>query len=534
MTTRRSSHRSPAPTALLVLRVVLAATAAPAFAGDPSITVALREGDPVSGGGNVTRIDNVAVNNSGQWLVEADTDFANTDLDQVLVNNAGLVLREGDPLPAPAGAQLSSFDSINLNASGDSGWNFFLSGTNGTFDDSGIYFNTILVIQESDTSSAPEFSPNTAYRGFFDAKMTDTNEIVMVCTVDDPLLPTTVDQAIVRLALDDAGNLISEAVLAKEGDVLAGQTELVEFFETDPHGSALNEAGDFLFAADLAGNTVTDGAIYLNAVLIAQEGSPSPVPLRNYELLLNRALGLGNQGSHVFKANLDGATTDDDLIIKDGAVFKREGESFAAIAPFQLENMGLATGPLAVDDNGRVVWFGDWNNPNLDVDTGLFVDETLVVQEGVTTIGGVILDVIANGQDSFSLSDNGRWLLFEGTLLGGIDGSFLVDLGDVSGVADDAGAPTRSRLDLAIVPNPFQGATSIRYTLDGSEEVAVAIYDLTGRLVARLAEGRRPAGTHAFTWDGRTDTGRPLAAGTYFARFTAGDATVVTKLTRAR
>jgi len=515
-----------------LLLAFLAFSTSTALAGGPVITVALREGDPISGGGNVTRIDNVAVNDSGEWLVEADTDLADTNRDQVLVDHTGSVLREDDPLPAPAGARISSFDSINLNANGDSGWNFFLSGTAGTFDDSGIYWNTVLVIQESDTSSATGFSPNTAYRGFFDAKMTDANEIVMVCTVDDPLIPTTVDQAIVRLALDGDGNLISETVVAKEGDVLAGQTELVDTFETDPHGSALNDAGDFLYAADLTGNTVTDGAIYLNAALLAQEGSPSPVPLRNYEILLNRGLGLSNPGSHVFKANLDGVTTDDDVLIVDGAVFKQEGGSFAAIAPFQLENFGLAAGPVAVDDAGRVVWYGDWNDLNLDVDTGLFVDETLVVQEGVTTIGGVILDVIANGQDSFSLSDNGRWLLFEGTLLGGIDGAFLVDLGDVSGVAGDAGAPTRSRLDLAIAPNPFAGVTSIRYALDRTANVEVAIYDLAGRLVARLAAGRREAGAHAFTWDGRTDSGRALAAGTYFARLSAGEMTMVRKLTR--
>jgi flagellar hook assembly protein FlgD len=64
--------------------------------------------------------------------------------------------------------------------------------------------------------------------------------------------------------------------------------------------------------------------------------------------------------------------------------------------------------------------------------------------------------------------------------------------------------------------------------------VEIAIYDLAGRLVARLAEGRRSPGIHSFTWDGRTETGRDLAAGTYFARFSAGEATVVRKLTRTR
>lgn len=516
------------------LFLILGSRAPLAIAEPPPITAVAREGDPVPGAGSVTRIDNVAVNDAGQWIVEADTDFANADQDQVLINNAGLLLREDDPLPEPLGARLDSFDSINLNAAGNSGWNFFLRGTGGAFDDSGIYFNTTLVIQESDFSTAPEFSPNTPYLGFFDAKMNDANQIMMVATVDDTNVPTTVDQAIVRLELDPSGALLSEAVVAKEGDVLPGQVEAVELFETGPHGSASNAPGDVLYIANLTGNTATDGAIYLNHVLIAQEGSPSPVPGRNYELLLGRGLDLGDSGDHVFKANLDGAVTDDDVIIVDGAVFKQEGESFPAIAPFLLENFGLAAGPVAIDDNGNVAWYGDWNDPDLDRDSGLFVGEELVVQEGVTMVGGVILDTIANGQDAFALSDNGRWLIFEGTLLGGIDGAFLVELGAAGGVAEGQRAPLAPRLpDLAIVPNPFAGATSILYELTSENEVEIAVYDIAGRLVARLEQGRRGAGSHALAWDGRTGAGRALAPATYFVRLSAGEATVVRKLTRA-
>ncbi len=64
---------------------------------------------------------------------------------------------------------------------------------------------------------------------------------------------------------------------------------------------------------------------------------------------------------------------------------------------------------------------------DLDIDTGLFLDDLLIVQEGVTDVGGIIIDTIASGQDAFHLSDNGMWGMFEADLVGGISGAFLMD-----------------------------------------------------------------------------------------------------------
>ena len=44
---------------------------------------------------------------------------------------------------------------------------------------------------------------------------------------------------------------------------------------------------------------------------------------------------------------------------------------------------------LRVDASGHVFWFGDWNDPVTTQDTGLFRDGQLIVQEGVTQIGGL-------------------------------------------------------------------------------------------------------------------------------------------------
>jgi hypothetical protein len=510
--------------------VVFALVSTPPLALAQTITSAAKEGDAVAGVGNVTSINNVAVNGFGDWIVEVDTDNADTNTDAALLKNGALHLREGDALPAPAGASLDSFDSVNLNNNGDSGWNFFLDGTSGTGDDSGIYFNTALVLQEGTVSSSSDFSPGTTYIGFFEATIdnNDSDQILVVASVDDPAIPSSVDRALVILDIDGSGNLIAENVHAKEGDVLSGQTEGVNDFGTGPHQVAFNDAGDIMFFADVGTNTATDGTIYLHDTLLAQEGSASPVDGRNYELLSSRGLDLSNDnGHHVYKANLDGDTTDDEVIVRDGAVFRREGDTLPPIAPFLLTSFGTGSGPVQVDQSGHVLWYGDWDDPNLDVDTGLFLDDDLLVQEGVTMIDGLLVDTIASGQDAFEMSENGLYVIFEATLVGGINGAFLIEL--ESPVAVEPLAATTAIV--GVVPNPFVRGTEIRFYVERSGAVEISILDVAGRRVRAYGRASYGAGQHAVAWDGRDTAGRPVPAGVYFSRLRANGVSETRKLT---
>ena len=523
---------APRSCTAFALATLLSSLLAPAESRAVTITAALKEGDLVTGVGNVTRIDNLAINDSGDWLVEADTDFANTDQDQVLVRNGALHLREDQALTDPAGASINTFDAINLNANGDSGWNFFLSGTSGGSDDSGIYFNDQLVIQESDISTAAGFSAGTPYIGFFEARIfpTVSERILVVASVDDPNIASSVDRALVIVEHDGSGALVSETVVWKEGDVLSGQVDAIADFGTGPHQFAVSDAGDVLFFADLEGLTTTDGVVYVNDTLLAQEGSPSPIVPRLYEFLSSRGNDLSNTGHHVFKANLDGNTADDEILVVNGEVFRQEGDTLPDIAPFQLTSFGTGSGPVQISDAGHVLWFGDWSDPDTDVDTGLFLNDVLIVQEGVTQVGGVTIDTIASGQDAFALSDNGLWAIFEATLVGGIEGAFLLDLSDVVAAPEPLAAAPGSGFRAS--PNPFLERTELRFSSPAATPVTIRIFDVSGRLVRSYPNLSAAPGEGSLTWDGRDLSGRRVPAGVYFARMeTAGGASRTEKLT---
>ncbi len=67
-------------------------------------------------------------------------------------------------------------------------------------------------------------------------------------------------------------------------------------------------------------------------------------------------------------------------------------------------------------------------------------------------------------------------------------------------------------------PNPFQGNTKLAFSLESAGEVALRVFDVSGRQVTTLASGRMEGGRHEATWDGTDAQGRPVAAGVYFYR----------------
>jgi hypothetical protein len=74
-------------------------------------------------------------------------------------------------------------------------------------------------------------------------------------------------------------------------------------------------------------------------------------------------------------------------------------------------------------------------------------------------------------------------------------------------------------------PNPFNPSTIIRGQWSRDGWVTLAVYDVLGRKVAVLADGRYSAGSYAFTFDGSE-----LASGVYFYRLTADEKVVTRKM----
>ena len=80
-------------------------------------------------------------------------------------------------------------------------------------------------------------------------------------------------------------------------------------------------------------------------------------------------------------------------------------------------------------------------------------------------------------------------------------------------------------------PNPFNPRTEIFYFVPATTAVELAVYDVSGRRVATLVQGTRPAGEASVTWNGKDAMGRSVASGVYLAKMVAGGETITQRMT---
>lgn len=74
-------------------------------------------------------------------------------------------------------------------------------------------------------------------------------------------------------------------------------------------------------------------------------------------------------------------------------------------------------------------------------------------------------------------------------------------------------------------PNPFNPETTINFALSQKSNVALRVYDITGKLVKTLIEKETEAGYHSVSWDGTNESGKAVNSGLYLYRLDAGEYT---------
>jgi hypothetical protein len=80
------------------------------------------------------------------------------------------------------------------------------------------------------------------------------------------------------------------------------------------------------------------------------------------------------------------------------------------------------------------------------------------------------------------------------------------------------------------VPNPFNAATTISFTVKRAGWVRLEIFNILGQHIAVPVDEYLAAGEHLYNWDGRSDSGREMASGIYFYRLSAGPFCAVRKM----
>ncbi len=128
--------------------------------------------------------------------------------------------------------------------------------------------------------------------------------------------------------------------------------------------------------------------------------------------------------------------------------------------------------------------------------------------------------------DEFTMWVFNEYACERGTPISGQDGRWCTQLGSFRLGTPTGVTPPPDVYDLTLdqnFPNPFNPVTTIRFTLQSSQSVTLAIYDARGRLVKRLLDEERPTGENFATWDGTNEVGTDVASGVYYYALTVGD-----------
>ena len=78
-------------------------------------------------------------------------------------------------------------------------------------------------------------------------------------------------------------------------------------------------------------------------------------------------------------------------------------------------------------------------------------------------------------------------------------------------------------------PNPFNPATTIKYSLPQAADVELTVYNVMGQVVRTLIAEHQSAGRYVVEWDATNDSGHSLSSGMYFYRLAAGGEFLETK-----
>ncbi len=459
-----------------ILACVSAVSGIAASAGAQSVSIVIQDDDEPVPLLTVTSLDSVDVNNGGSWLAQV-----RTSSDALLVRDGVGVARENVTLADPPGSAIDFFGGARLDNSGNLGHRLDLDFTSGGNDDSGVFFNLDLVIQEGDFSLAPELSSSARWIGFFNStRGNDLNQIFIVGSVDDPAIASSVDRVRVRADYEPMFGVHLETALAFESQPIGATGQSIVEVGTNPNQLSVNDAGGVMYFVDGDGAAAEDGFLFVTGAIAAQEGRPAPAaPGRNYESLSSRAHALSSTGAWAALVNLDGDTADDDCIVhSEGRIVAREGGTHPTFPGEAIESFG--TGPIWISDRGEVLYLANFTGDAAG-DEALLVEQEVLLREG-DTVAGFPVTRIFGIQDGYAMSSNGRYVIVRVQLLGGagqtIDAALLIDRGeqcpaDLTG-ASDPNDPAYG------VPDGTLDAADFFYYLDQFVAGNLAVADLTG------------------------------------------------------
>ncbi|MBU1951061.1 MAG: T9SS type A sorting domain-containing protein [Candidatus Eisenbacteria bacterium] len=312
--------------------------------------------------------------------------------------------------------------------------------------------------------------------------------------------------------------------------------------ETQRIESVLEWNGQPILDAEVTGILIDPQEIHTDLSLLDDGTNGDLVP--NDGIYTAEILGNQRTGQYMVHVHAGGIFGIDQVLNRDGS-----GVYFVAERPdLELLASDIELIPSTIDDQLKISVNMEFRNNGAAYAESVLVQ---VIEEETYIVFSESLFVnVAPGQElSLSTDWDVRFGIAEARLgglvntLGNLSEFNLVDNEayatlPLSGVEheNDLEEPQPStempteKLALRVFPNPFTNGTTIQYVLPRSQDIDLAVFDISGRRVRQLKKGMKVPGQYSVLWDSRNDNGQIVASGIYFARLRTGRHQEVNKL----
>jgi hypothetical protein len=162
--------------------------------------------------------------------------------------------------------------------------------------------------------------------------------------------------------------------------------------------------------------------------------------------------------------------------------------------------------------------------PLEDGPTGNAAASGFTIQSGATYNGTHTATLVVH---AVTVADGGPYDVVVSSAAGNVTSSYatLTVDGTMVSVVE---APSRILVE-SLAPNPCREASRLSFSLVRESDVRVRVHDVAGRTVRVIDAGRRSAGRHAASWDGRGHDGGRVGSGLFFVSLEVDGERVATR-----
>lgn len=308
-----------------------------AAAGDPppfTVTSAVRSGNIVPGSGQISSptsfgpgqgrgVLKVAVNDSGEWIIDVHVVQTDTTLDQALLRSAtGLTpyIAEGVPgsiFEPTINHVANGFHSLSLNNDNDAGlaMGLFEDDFSQSNPSSAAYLNGERVLAiEGGLVSAAGLDAGTTWEPFASdsvVRLMDSGRVLIVSRVNEN---GNIRRVVLVAQLDGSGNVVSRTLMAKEGGPVGAGPDTWQSIAGGGHAASISDSGVVVFSGVTNGGT--NGVYKSGTGFVAVQGGPSPVVGQNWGALFGAPVDINSGGVVAIRgplANGDGVYLESEI-----------------------------------------------------------------------------------------------------------------------------------------------------------------------------------------------------------------------------